>query len=149
MQIFRLSTARVKVHQFSHVIFQTKSQFFFKVWIFFQCHERQFFCTFLAQTLYAIEKSSTSKCKLSDLPLLTLKFTKFLMSFLDPRVSFSSNFASLFLVMRHNYSVLFHLNLYMLGQKDPIKVEVFRLSTARMKINQAINPFSFKFCITL
>ena len=23
-----------------HVIFQTKSQFFFKVWIFFQCHER-------------------------------------------------------------------------------------------------------------
>ena len=30
----------LKVHQFPHVIFQTKSQFFFKVWIFFQCHER-------------------------------------------------------------------------------------------------------------
>ena len=40
VQIFRLSTARVKVHQISHVIFQIKSQFFFKVWIFFQCHER-------------------------------------------------------------------------------------------------------------
>ena len=40
VQIFRLFTARVKVHQTSHVIFQTKSQFFFKVWIFFQCHER-------------------------------------------------------------------------------------------------------------
>ena len=39
-QIFRLSTARVKVHQISHVIFQTKSMFFSKVWIFFQCHER-------------------------------------------------------------------------------------------------------------
>ena len=40
VQIFRFSTAWVNVHQFSHVIFQTKNQFFFKVWIFFQCHER-------------------------------------------------------------------------------------------------------------
>ena len=40
VQIFRLSAARVKVHQIPHVIFQTKSQFFFKVWISFQCHER-------------------------------------------------------------------------------------------------------------
>ena len=30
------------------------------------------------------------------------------------RVSFSSNFTSLFSVMRHISSVLFHLNLYML-----------------------------------
>ena len=29
VQIFRLSAARVKVHQIPHVIFQTKSQFFF------------------------------------------------------------------------------------------------------------------------
>ena len=62
----------------------------------------------------SIYKSGTSKCKFSDLPLLALKFTKFFMSFLEPRVSFSSNFASLFSVMRHNYSALFHLNLYML-----------------------------------
>ena len=61
-------------------------------WIFFQCHERWFFCTFLAKALYAITKSSTLKCKLSDLPLVTLKFTKLLMSFLEPRASFSSNF---------------------------------------------------------
>ena len=67
-----------------------------------------------AKTLYAIYKSGTSKCKFSNLPLLALKFTKFFMSFLEPRVSFSSNFASLFSVMRHNYSVLFHLNLYTL-----------------------------------
>ena len=92
VQLFRLSTTQVKAHQFSHVIFQTKSQFFFKVWIFFQCHERSFFCTFLAGTLCAIEKSSTLKYKLSDLSLVTLKFTKFLMSFSEPRVSFSSNF---------------------------------------------------------
>ena len=88
VQIFRLSAARVKVHQNPHVIFQTKSQFFFKVWISFQCHDRSFFCTFSAETFYAIDKSSTSKCKFSDLPLLRLKFTKFLMSFLESRVSF-------------------------------------------------------------
>ena len=59
VQIFRLSTVRVKVYQISHVIFETKSQFFFNLWILFQCHERLFFCTFLAETLYAIEKGST------------------------------------------------------------------------------------------
>ena len=91
--------------------------FFFEVWITLQCHERQFFCSFLAETLYAIDKSSASKCKFSDFLLLTLKFIKFLISFLEPRVSFSSNFASLFSVMRHNSSVLFHRNLYMLKLK--------------------------------
>ena len=87
VQIFRLSAARVKVQQISDVIFHTKNQLFFNVWISFQCHERSF-CTFSAETLYAIDKSSTSKCKFSDLPLLRLKFTKFLMSFLESRVSF-------------------------------------------------------------
>ena len=99
----------------SHVIFQTKSQFSFKVWISFRCYERQFFCIFLAEALYAIiYKSSTLKCKFSDLPLLTLKFTKFLMSFLELRVSVLPNSPSLFSDMRHNTPVLFHLNLYML-----------------------------------
>ena len=59
------------------------------------------FVLLLAQTLYTINKSSTLKSKFSDLPLLTLKFTKFLMPFLEPKVSFSSNFASLFSVMKH------------------------------------------------
>ena len=40
------------------------------------------------------------------------------MSFLEPRVKFSSNFASLFNAMRHNSSVLFHLDLYMLWTKE-------------------------------
>ena len=89
--------------------------FFINVWIFFHCHERQLFGTFLAETIYAIKKSSTtSKCTFSDLPLLPSKFTKFLMSFLEPRASFSSNLTSLFIVMRPNSSVHFHLNLYML-----------------------------------
>ena len=56
--------------------------------------------------------------------------------FLERRVSCSSNFASLFSVMRYNSSVLFHQNICMLWANDPIKVQIFRLSTARMKINQ-------------
>ena len=39
------------------------------------------------------------------------------MSFLEPRISFSSNFASLVSVMRYNSSVLFHLHLYVLWRK--------------------------------
>ena len=114
MQIFRLSTAQVKIHQISHVIFQTKMSFYSKFGSLFSVMRDKSSALFLAETLYAIDKSSTSKCKFSDLPLLALKFTKFLMSFLEPRVSFSSNFASLFSVMRHNSSVLFHLNIFML-----------------------------------
>ena len=117
MQIFRLSTAHVKIHQIPHAIFQTKSQFLFKVCTTLQYHDSYFFCAFLAETLYAIDKSSTSKCKFSDLPLFALKFTKFLMSFLEPSASFSSNFASFFRVMRHNSSVLFHLKFYMVWTK--------------------------------
>ena len=98
-----LSTNCVKIHQIPHVIFQTESQEFFKVGITFKYHERSFFCTFLAETLYAFEKSSTLKCKLAGLPVLALKFTKLLMSFLEPRVSSSLNLASLFSVMWYNF----------------------------------------------
>ena len=44
-----------------------------------------FLCIFLAQTLHTFYKSIPSKCKFSDFPLLGLKFTKFLMSFLKPQ----------------------------------------------------------------
>ena len=74
--------------------------------------------TFSAETLYTIDKSSTWKCKFSDLLLLRLKFTKFLMSFLGLRVSFLFKLCTLFSVMRHNSSVLFHLYLYMLWTKE-------------------------------
>ena len=95
------------------------------------------------------------------------------MSFLKPRASFSSNFASLSTLMRDNSSVLFHLKLYMLstkgthqvqifsqlltlkltkflvifqatsqfflqlrfGQKEPMKVQTFKFSSALMKVH--------------
>ena len=108
MQIFRFSTARVKIHQIIHVIFQTKSEFgsLFSV---MRCH--------FIETSYAIEKRITSKCKFSDLSLLVFKFTKFAMSFLQPRASFYSNFTSLINDMIDHSSVLFHLKLYVLSTK--------------------------------
>ena len=67
----------------------------------------QLLCIFLAQTLPTFYKSSPSKCKFSNFPLLALKFTKFLMPFFNQKVSFSSKFGSFFSVIRDNSSVLF------------------------------------------
>ena len=46
-------------------------------------------CFFLAQTLHTFYKSSPTKCKFSDFSLLSLKSTKFLMSFSRTKIQFS------------------------------------------------------------
>ena len=114
VEIFRIFAARVKVHQISNVIFQTKSQFFFKVWI--------FFCVMTdisSETLYVIEKSSTLKCKLSELPLLTLhiKIHQIAVIF-ETESQLFFKLWTLFSVKRHNSFVLFRLNFYMLWAKE-------------------------------
>ena len=43
VQIFRLATDRIKIHQIPHVIFGNKSQFFFKLCITLSCHMRHDF----------------------------------------------------------------------------------------------------------
>ena len=77
----------------------------------------QLLYTFLAQTLHSFYKSNPSKCKFLDFLLLAIIFKKFLMSFFKQKVSFSSKFESLFIVMRDNSSVPFYLKLYMLLTK--------------------------------
>ena len=99
--------------------------------------------------IYAIDKSSTSKCKFSDFPLLALKLTKFAMSFLKPRASFSSNFTSLSTLMGDNSSVLFHLKLYMLSTKGTNQVQIFSQMLALkltkfLVIFQATSQFSLQ-----
>ena len=64
------------------------------------------------------------------------------MPFLKPRASFYSNFASLSSGMRDNCSVLFYLKLYMLSTKGTHQVQIFRLSTACIKINKILCQFS-------
>ena len=78
------------------------------------------------------------------------------MSVLELRVNFFYNFASLFSARKQNSSVFFQLNFVCFGQKDLIKVQIFRLSTAGTKINQipyvifqATCQFSFKIYISV
>ena len=108
-QFFKFSMLELKLIKFLMRFFKQKVSLSLSWWL---------FCTFLVETLYAINKSSTSKCKYSDLPPLVLKFTKFFMTFLlKPRPSFLSNFVSLSSVIRGNSSVLFHLKLYITSTK--------------------------------
>ena len=51
-------------------------------------------------------------------------------------MSFSLNFGWLFCGMRDNSSVLFSWNCIWFGQKEPIKVQNFRFSSAHIKIHQ-------------
>ena len=51
-------------------------------------------------------QAANESASFGDFQVLALNFTKFL-SFLKQQISFSSNFASIFRVMRHNSSVLF------------------------------------------
>ena len=68
-KFFRFVTVRIKIQQIIHVIFRTKSQFFFKLCI----------------TLSALDKRNPSECRFSDFWLLAWKLTKFLMSYFASR----------------------------------------------------------------
>ena len=78
-EIFRRLSGWVKIHRIPYVMFETTSQFFFKLSITLQCHEK-LFCTFLAETVHDLDKRSPSKCKISDFQLLMQNFTKFVLS---------------------------------------------------------------------
>ena len=127
-----LSTICVKIHQIPYVIFETISHFFTTqlVWI------------SLAQTLHTFDKNIRSKCKFSEFSLLELKFIKFLMSFFKQKVCFSSKFASLSSVLIDNSLIIFHLKLYMRLMKSTHQVQIVRVSTARIKIDQIPCHFS-------
>ena len=127
-----LSTTCVKIHQIPYVIFETISHFFTTqlVWI------------SLAQTLHTFDKNIRSKCKFSEFSLLELKFIKFLMSFFKQKVCFSSKFASLSSVLIDNSLIIFHLKLYMRLMKSTHQVQIVRVSTARIKIDQIPCDFS-------
>ena len=77
------------------------------------------------------------------------KFTKFLMSCLKPKVGFSLNFSSLFSAMKVNSSFFFfNWNFISFGQKEPIKVQNFRILTAHVRFHQTctlIGSFCWKY----
>ena len=59
--ILRLSSARVKFCQIPYANFERTTRFLSKFCIPLQFHERLFLCTFLAQTIYTLLKSSPLK----------------------------------------------------------------------------------------
>ena len=77
----------------------------------------------------------TIEVKFSNFEVVGWKFTKFLMSYLKPQVSFSLNFASLFSVMRDTLYFC-SWNFIWIGLKEPIKEQNFRLSTTKVKFHQ-------------
>ena len=109
------------------------------------CHfwnHKSFFTTQLvyiisAQTLHTFDKNIPSKCKFSDFSLLKLKFIKFLMSYSKQKVTFSLNFGSLFSFMRELFCTFSAETVgTWFGQKEPIKVQNFRLLSAHVKLHQ-------------
>ena len=93
------STNCLKIHVILYVTFANMHKSFFTA---------QLFCNFLAQSLHIFYNSSPEKCKYLDFPLLTLKFTKFLMSFFKQKVNFFfSKFPYIFGVIGDNSTVLF------------------------------------------
>ena len=73
---------------------------------------------FFRSNVAYFHRRNQSKCKFLRLSSAQSKFTKFLL-FMKQEISFSSNFASLFIVIRHNSSVLFWLKFYTLLAKRP------------------------------
>ena len=146
--ILRLSSAPVKICQILHVIFETTSQFFFKFRITLKFHQKELLCTFLAQTLYTLVKSSPLKCKF-------FRFSSAWVNF-ELTVNCSAHFASFFIVMTHNSPVKFKLQYFLLLVKGPHQspnLETFKCSGEICQILYVIfesaYQFSFKFCINI
>ena len=84
-QILTLSSALMKICHISQVFFQTTSQFFFKICISLQCHERWLICTFVAQTINTLVtgsqlkhnffRLSSARVKICEVPHVSFKTT--------------------------------------------------------------------------
>ena len=98
-------------------------------------------CIFLAQTLHTFYESSPSKCKFSDFPLLALKLTKLLMSFLKQKVSFSSKFASLFSIMREFFCTFLVETLYVIDKGSTSRCTFSDLPMLALKFAKFLKSF--------
>ena len=97
--ILTLSSSLMKICQIFQVFFQTTSQFFFKICITLQCHERKLLCTFVAQTIYILVTRSQVKHKCFRLSSARVKICEVPHVNLKRQVSSSSVFVSFFIAM--------------------------------------------------
>ena len=113
-------------------LFQTTSQFFFKMCITLQCHELN---CFVAQPIYTLVTRSQLKLKFFRLSNARSKFVKFLTSILKRQVSSSSIFVSFFIVMTHKSSVNFkviHFLLWPKGSHQSSNFDTFECSSENL-----------------
>ena len=120
--IFRLLGTLMKVHPIPHANFETTRSGFIQILHHCSVSWKITLLYFFSSNLIYFGQ------KLSDFWVIGWKFTKFLMSYLKPQVSFSLNFASLFNIMGDKSSVLFWLKFYMIftkGAHDSAKFQTF------------------------
>ena len=87
-----------------------------------------------SNVIYTLYKRDQSSAKFLDFLVLLSKFTKFL-AFLKQKVSFSSNFAPLFSIMRHNSSVQKFYILLTKGAYQSTNLVKFQLSSQKSEIS--------------
>ena len=132
--ILILSSVLMKICQIPHVIFQTTSQFFFKFCMTLQCHEIYSPVLFYVKCCILCTEGTSQSVNFLDFLVLGSKFTKFL-SFLKQKISFSSNFAPLFGIMRHISSILFLAEtLYTFSKSSLSKYKFGEISPEQSKV---------------
>ena len=112
-------------------LFQTASQFSFKICITLHSHDTYFLWNFLAKTRYVLNKKNPSKYNFLD--------------FWIHKVTVYSNFASLFSIMKDRSTVFFGSNLIYFGQKGPIKVRFSEFWVVRRKFTKFLMSCSIKY----
>ena len=117
VQYSKLLGALIKVHPIPHVIFETIRSGFIQILHHCSVSWKITPLYFFSSNLIYFGQKQPTEVKFLDFWVVGWKFTKFLVSYLKPRVSFSLNFASLFNVMGDKSSVLFWLKLYMIFTK--------------------------------
>ena len=144
MQIFRLSTGRMKINQIPYVIFQAMRQFSFKFCITFQCRDTKFLWNFLAELLRFGQKE--------PIEIQILRLLHALMkvhSIWNHKAKVYSNSASLFSVVKGNSSVFFLAQTFILWTKISFQngwVKIHQIPYVKF---ETTNQFFFKLCITL
>ena len=92
----------------------------------------------LAQMLHTLNKNIPSKWKFSEISVLKLKFIKFLMPFFKEKWVFLETLHHCPVSWETTLLYFFNWNCTWFGQKEPIKVQNFRLSTTHVISHQFV-----------
>ena len=120
--IFQTLHALTKVHPIPQAIFEIKRSGFIQILHLCPVSWKITPVYFFSSDLIYFGQIEPIEVNFSDFWVVGWKFTKFLMSYLRPKVSFSLNFSSLFNVMGGNSSVKFSWNIKSFWKKEPIKL---------------------------